>query len=619
VKLRRRLLAVLSVAALPLPVVGCGVPSSGPPVVVKDAPRNGAPSNSDSVVTKKSPAGANDAQELVKRYLKAVAWGNDTSQDPDATEKAASAAKEFMTADAQSAWQRGQEITIVRAQLNLPTSTANGIRVEVSMQPIGVLNSRGAVDPRPNRAPLTHTFMVVPEEHGRGLRIANPPQGMLLSDEGLDNLYEVQPIYFWDTFNRGLVPDLRYLNRSLSPAKRLVQLTGWLRDGPSEYLKPAVNPLPAAIEIKDWPVLDATPGGVRINLSAKAASVQGQLLAKFVLQVRWSLRSLASTVELQIEGQRQELGRDAGRDNPAAAPDGQKEPPRFAIVDGRVRQLAGDPIAVPALASDDNTGVVSAAILRGPGQQVALVREEAPGRLRLWLGSYNQGTRVAQYAPTDLVAETMSRPVGLTTPPTADPAFLVAADGRLWAVSVTSKQPVDRTPAGFDAVTAVSVARDGRRVAVVAGGRVYAGVLTFEGSSPSVAQLEEVQTTLSDAVGVAWSREEWLVVAGRSAGQSALVELTVDSALVEQMPMRNLAGLNVTRVVADPSVRRDDPSRGERGPIMIEANGHAYRVFSGSVDEYSPETSPTPTPSPTPAPSGSPAKQSLPSAPFFLD
>jgi hypothetical protein len=263
--------------------------------------------------------------------------------------------------------------------------------------------------------------------------------------------------------------------------------------------------------------------------------------------------------------------------------------------------------------------VVSAAILRGPGQQVALVREEAPGRLRLWLGSYNQGTRVAQYAPTDLVAETMSRPVGLTTPPTADPAFLVAADGRLWAVSVTSKQPVDRTPAGFDAVTAVSVARDGRRVAVVAGGRVYAGVLTFEGSSLSVAQLEEVQTTLSDAVGVAWSREEWLVVAGRSEGKSALVEVTVDSALVEQMPMRNLAGLNVTRVVADPSVRRDDPSRGERGPIMIEANGHAYRVFSGSVDEYSPETSPTPTPSPTPAPSGSPAKQSLPSAPFFLD
>jgi hypothetical protein len=612
VTLRRRLPALLLVAALPL--VGCGVPNSARPVVVKDAPRNGAPSNSDSAVTKKTPVGVNDAQELVKRYLKAIAWGNDTSQDPDATEKAANAAKDFMTTEAQGSWQRGQDITIVRATIGIPAPTANGIRVEVAMQSIGVLNSRGSVDPKPIRTSYTHPFTVVPEEHGKGLRIANPPPGMLLSDEGLDNLYEVQPIYFWDTANRSLVPDLRYINRSLSQANRLVQLTGWLRDGPSEYLKPAVNPLPAAIEIKDRPVLDGTAGGVRINLSAKAASVQGQL-SKFLLQLRWSLRSLASAVVLQIEGQRQDLGRDVGWDNPAAAPDGQKESPRFGVTDGKVRQLAGDPITSPTLTSDVNAGVVSAAILRSPVQQVALVRDEAPGRVRLWLGSYNQAAKTVQYAPTDLAAEAMSRPVGLTTPTVSDPAFLVAADGRLCAVSVASKQSVDRTPPGIVGVTAVSVARDGRRVALVASGRVYAGVLTFDGSSPSVAQLEEVQSTLSDAVGVAWSREEWLVVAGRVAGQWALVELTLDSALVEQMPLRNLSGLTVTRVVADPSVRRDDPSRGERGPIMIEANGHAYRVFSGSVDEYQPETSPAPAASP----SGSPAKQSLTSAPFFLD
>nr|WP_240939997.1 LpqB family beta-propeller domain-containing protein [Planosporangium flavigriseum] len=438
---------------------------------------------------------------------------------------------------------------------------------------------------------------------------------MLLSDEGLDNLYEVQPIYFWDTFNRSLVPDLRYINRSLSPANRLVQLASWLRDGPSESLRPAVNPLPAAIEIKDRPVLDGAPGAARINLSAKAASVQGQL-AKLVVQLRWSLRSLASAVELQIEGQRQDLGREAAWDNPAAAPDGQKEPPRFAVIEGRVRQLAGDPVVVPALASEDNTGVVSAAILRGPVQHVALVREDAPGALRLWLGSYNQGAKVAQYVPTELAADTMSRPVGLTTPVSGDPAFLVAAAGRLFAVSVVSKQAVDRTPPGVSGVTAVSVAPDGRRIALIASGLVYAGVLTFEGSVPSVAQLEEVQTTLSEAVGVAWSREEWLVVAGRSAGQSALVEVTVDSALIEQMSMRNLSGLTVARVVADPSVRRDDSSRGERGPIMIEANGRAYRVFSGSVEEY---TLPEPSAAPSPSPSGSSAKQPMSSAPFFLD
>jgi hypothetical protein len=295
-------------------------------------------------------------------------------------------------------------------------------------------------------------------------------------------------------------------------------------------------------------------------------------------------------------------------------------------VDGRARQIGGaDTVAVPALGSDDNTGVVSAAVLgssAGFPQQVALVRDDGASRVRLWLGYYNQVARVAQYSRTDLEAETMSRPVGLATPTLADPAFLVAADGRLCAVSVASRQSVDRTPQGLDGVTAVSVARDGRRVALVASGRVYAGVLVFDGSTPSVAQLEEVQTGqtgLSDVVGVAWSREEWLVVAGRSAGQSALVELTVDSALVEQMPLRNLPGLTVTRVVAEPPVHRDNPPRGERGPIMIEANGRTYRVFSGTVDEWPPETSSTPSPSPSPSASAAPAKQSLSSAPFFLD
>jgi hypothetical protein len=607
----RRLLALLAVAALSLPVAGCGVPSSGPPVVVKDARRDRGPTGSSKPIDKKTPVGVTDAQELVHRYLQATAWANEAGPDPDSIDKVVDAARDFMTGGAQANWQRGQEITIVRTRFNFPAPTANGTRVEVSMQPIGVLNSRGTIEPKTGSMPQTYPFMVVPAERGNGLRIANPPQGMLLSDEGLGELYDVRPIYFWDTGNRYLVPDVRYVGKSVSPANELVQLTDWLRDGPSEFLRPAVNPLPAGIETKDLPVIDSTSGVVRINLSAKAASVQSQL-SRFMTQLKWSLRPRSGALELQIEGQRTNLG--AGLANPAATPDGQKDPPRFGIVDGRVRHIGGDSVSVPALNSDDNAGVVSAAILRGSVQQVALVREDGPGRVRLWLGSYNQAAKAAEYAPTDLAAETMSRPAGLTTPALNDPAFLVAAGGQLRAVSVASKQSADRTPPGISGVTAVSVARDTRRVALVAGGRVYAGVLVFDGSSPSVTQLQEVHSELSDATGVAWSREGWLVVTGRLGGRTALVELTIDSGVVEQMALRNLLGLTVARVVAEPVIRLDsDPDRGERGQIMIEANGRAYRVYSGSVDEWPSD------PSPAPAPSGSSAKQSPPSAPFFLD
>ncbi|MGC9666825.1 LpqB family beta-propeller domain-containing protein [Planosporangium sp. 12N6] len=611
---RRRLLAAAAaaVAVAVLPVAGCGVPSSGPPTVVKDARRDRDSTDPNRSVTKQTPAGVTDPLALVQRYLKAAAWVNEAGPEPDKIDKAVEPVKAFMTVAAEATWQRGQDITVVRVTRYLPpTPTANGTRVDVVLQPIGVLNSRGTVEPKVAVA-QTYPFTVVPAERGAELRIANPPAGMLLSDEGLGELYDLQPIYFWDNAGgRNLVPDLRYIGKSASPENRLVMLTEWLRDGPSEFLKPVVNPLPPGIENKDRPVLDAS-GTVRINLSAKAASAQGQL-PKLMGQLRWSLRPLARTVELQIEGQRQDPDLGAGLDNPAATPDGQKDPPRFGVVDGRVRHIGGDPLAVPALNSDDNAGVVSAAVLRGAAQQVALVREEN-GRQRLWLGAYNQTAKVAQYGPTDLVAGAMSRPVGLGTPAGNDPMFLVAADGKLFSVPASSRQATNRTPAGLGGpVTAVSVARDTRRVALVAGGRVYVGVLVFDGASPSVSQLEEVQAGLTDAVDVAWSREGWLVVAGRLTGQAALVELTIDSALVEQMQLRNLTGLTMTRVVADPVIRRDDPGRGVRGPIMIEANAHAYRVYSSSVDEWPPD------PAPSPAPSGTPVKPSLPTAPFFVD
>jgi hypothetical protein len=587
-------------------LAGCGVPYDSRPVVIGEAARNGT-SNDRTPTPKKGPERITDAQELVRRYLMAVAGGNEVGQDPAAMDSAAAFAKGFLSPDARASWQRGQDITVVRAQVGLPIATATGTRVDVTMRAVGTLKRNGSVEPGAELPADSYQFTVVNVPDGVGLRIANPPPGMLLSDEGLNDLYEVRPIYFWDTAGRRLVPDLRYVTKSMSSAKRDVELAGWLRDGPSPYLSPAVSPVPAAIEIKDRLVLDGNR--LRVNLSAKAASVQPQL-ATFVVQLRWTLRWLSGTVDLQIEGQRQDLPTsEVLMYNPAAVPDSQADPVRLFVVDGQVRQNGGDPSRLPVLGSEDNSNVVSAAILRGAAQQIALVRHDGPGRVRLWLGSYRAG--VAQYRPTDLTAASMSRPVGLAEP---NPRVLVAADGRLFDVPFESRQPVEETPPGIGAVSAVSVAPDGRRVALIAGGRTYVAVLQADGSSLSVVQVREVQTGLSEPTGVAWSREEWVVVAGRSGGQPALVETTIDSALLEPLRLSNVPGPTVTRVVADPTVRPSDPTRGERGQILLEANGRTYNVFSLSVEEFNLDT-----PAPAPSSSSGPGRQSLPTAPFFLD
>jgi hypothetical protein len=603
---RRSTAAALALALTVLvAVAGCGVPHSSNPVVVGEATPKGA-SNDRAPTPRQGPDRTIDAQELVRRYLRAAAGGNEVGQDPGAMDGAANFARSFFTAAARSTWSPGQDITVVRTRVSLPVVTPGGTRVDVSMQPIGRLNSHGTIEPGAESVAQPYQFTVVQADDGPGLRIANPPPGMLLSDEGLDSLYDVRPIYFWDTGNRTLVPDLRYITKSTSSVNRDVTLAGWLRDGPSAYLRQAVNPVPAAIEIKDRLVLDGSR--LRVNLSAKAASVQPQLL-KFVVQLRWTLRWLQGAVDLQIEGQRQDLStNDALTYNPAAVADGQKDPPRFSVVDGQVRQLGGDPVRLPALNSDVNTSVVSAAILRGSAQQVALVRQDGAGRVRLWLGAYR--ANIPQYGGTDLVAGTMSRPVWLAEP---SPRVLVAANGRLYDVPFEGRQPVDETPPGIRAVTAVSVAPDGRRLALVADGRAYVGVVQNDQRSVSVTQVQEVRTGLSDVTGIAWSREEWVVVAGR-AGQSALVEATIDSALIEPLQLRNVPGPTVTRVAALPAVRAADPPRGERGLILLEANGRSYNVFSASVEEVSPEP-----PAPIPTPSTTPAKQPVPTSPFFLD
>lgn len=613
---RRLVYAVLAAALVAPLLTGCGVPSSSRPVVVGAATPNGS-SGDQASITGQGPDRNIDAQELVRRYLHAVAWGNDTSVDPNAISGAITFAQKFLTPDGARTWAPGSDVIVVHARLNLPVPTANGIRVDVAMQPVGVLNKQGVIVPLSTLTAQTYQFTVVPAPDGSGLRIDNPPPGMLLSDDALTSLYELWPVYYWDINNRTLVPDLRYISRAQTPANRDVELANWLVEDPSDYLQPVVK-VPTGIVRKDRLVRDGTH--LRINLSGAAAGIADQL-PKFVVQLRWTLRWFTGTVDLQIEGQHQNLAAvDMFAYNLAAPQSGQDDQARFCVVDGRVRQFSGDATAASALSSDANTGVVSAAIIHGSAQQTALVRQDSPGKVRLWLGSVQQDA--VRYQPTDLVASSYSRPAGIVSVTGSVARVLIAADGRLYDYPFDARQPGTRrerevTPPGIGPVSDVSVSPDGRRVALVAGGLAYVGVLQgpMDGSPVSVAQLRQVPVGLADVTAVAWSREEYIVVAGRSGGQSALVETTIDGALSTPMQLRFLPGptVTVTRVVADPLIRSAALPEGQRGSIMLEADGHSYNVYSGSVADLANDPSFA---APSPAPSKQPP---VITAPFFLD
>jgi hypothetical protein len=194
-------------------------------------------------------------------------------------------------------------VNVVDAQLGAPAQDGNVVRVPVTLRPIGVLTETGSVTRLDDPQPSTYPFEVA-QLPGGGFRLKNPPAGLLLSVEGLARLYEAHPIYFWDHGDGKLVPDLRYLPRSVDQAKLPNTVVNWLLAGPSRWLQPAVQGVPVGVELADSVTITSDGQKVVVNLSARAASLQDRL-AHLLIQIRWSLRPTTLPVELQIAGQRQ--------------------------------------------------------------------------------------------------------------------------------------------------------------------------------------------------------------------------------------------------------------------------------------------------------------------------
>jgi hypothetical protein len=166
------------------------------------------------------------------------------------------------------------------------------------------------------------------------------------------------------------------------------------------------------------------------------------------------------------------------------------------------------------------------------------------------------------------------------------------------------------------AIKALSVAPDGRRLALVTSTKVYVTTLTDSAAPLSVGTLRELDPGgLTGLSGVAWSAENQLAVvgtvtgaggAGSSAGTSGLVEVSIDNA--SRAPVTASAGLLITGVTAVPK----DPVNNTGQPITVEAGGRAYFVFTSNVVPVKREASPT---DPSPSPAAAPPL----SAPFYLE
>lgn len=598
---------------LAVALTGCGIPDETRVVVHGTGP---APRHTTGEVSENTPKPRDDAasrEEFVANYLAAAAGDIST---------AAERVRKFIAPADSADFKPQPELKVVRL-VDDPLISPGQAQVLLNVQHVGVLGADGTLRaPAPNESDK-YTLDVreapAPPSGTGGWYVSKPESVLLLSDAALAEYYQTRSVYFWNKDNSALVPDLRYLPKALPPESQPNEILKWLTAGPSDWLNQAVQPLPrdtAAI----GNVPDVSDGILRINLTAAALPIDDkEALSRLGRQLMWSMRTnLTTALELRIADDLRETftGQDFLTSNPAYRVD--DRPERFCVYGGQVRRMVTSARAdspVPLLTAQQNHQVRTAALSRADNfDYAALVTVDKAGRTWLLTGGGRTGTTVT-LRPTRLAGEP-GTPVWLRPTARGGPGAghgLLTAGGRLYRIFTDGTLPQDIVvPGSAGRISAVAVAPDGLRVALVAGGKVYVTVLLDTGNTVKAAEAREVGTSLERVTGVAWTAENSIVVVGvrPDTKRVAIVDSTVDGGM--QSPRLNDLGearvTHLTAYPANPIASTTTTDSVADALVSYVANGTAYDL-SGVPEQIRADDV---IGAPLPANAGGPV------APFFL-
>jgi len=517
---------------------GCGISATDTPVDEGDPVSSGdvslgteAPPTEDKATT---PA------DQVTNFLKVAAGGL-----ASATERV----KRYLTQEAREAWQdppnpENPPLTVIRL-LGTPITGAvigDTTPVTVKYQVVGTMTGGlGRIEDLADPSERQMRFDIVGDASG-SLRISridylgSPPQGLLLSDAALSEYYLTRPIYFWDSGYATLVPDVRYVPRTVTPDKRSTLLLEGLLGGPSSWLSGGVQRLPAGTA-KAGDVVTGTDGTLMVRLSAQETTPDA--LRRLKIQLQWTLAGdTGQRVELFVDDQPVTFdGVDYRQYNRSYV----GEAVAYDVADNKV---VGISITPPVLSAVENANVVAAAI-GDKSALAAFVRTDGPNRRYLqFVRAGRQGHVDAQFGRI----ATLGRPSFV---PGTDVVLVpTGANGHLLAVSAADGSYANALHS-VDGVTAVAVSPDGRRVAFVADGQVYVSYLIVGNNSVTVGSSPRpILPGQADVSAVTWTSESELKVGGAT----AIWRVTADGGFAENQSGK-LNGLRILDLVCNPEWR----------------------------------------------------------------
>jgi hypothetical protein len=601
---RRRGAALVLALAVAAAVTGCGVKEENRPHGVGKAPGFGGEPERQAV-SLPDPSAASDARKFVDLFLQSAAAGDWDPVRPsnDRIAQAVAQGRKFLTAEAAAAWKHSNRIIVVQVE---ELTATNAETVSVKMHPVGVLTPDGAVEPLnddPQIGSWTFTVQRLPSA-GNEFRMTNPPPELLLSTQGLQELFEVRPVYFWDLDERYLLADRRYVSRGATRTKQIQTAIDRLIKGPSSFIASAVQSLPDNTSTDSRPVIERDR--IVVNLSAAILANDKDWLNRLAGQIRWSLHPERHDLELQIAGRRQAVygGNDYLSMNPSYA--NRTENDLYGLLGKRVVQWTGRRFTPDVLNAPENNNVVAAAVNR-TRNWAALVRENG-AQQELWIGRFDRETGPG-WVRTALTGTSMSRPAYI---PGGGGRVLVAVDGTVWDVGETGPpQSVGAFGAG---ISALAIAPDGSRLAYVANGLAYVATLNSTVVPVSRGEARALYTLGHGGLrGVGWSLEDQVVVAGAN----ELMSVAIDNSYQAVIPVIDLFGAQITQLAAVPQTHAN--GNDAAGRIVIQAGADAFNVYPSRVAKISVEPS-EPDPSGSAQPStGTSATALTPTVPFYCD
>jgi hypothetical protein len=605
----RSLLALLAVLAAVLTVGCASIPGSGEPQDVRKIAVQATPANPQG------PDPGQHPEQIVREFVQASAL-----TDYDTAGESFVVARQFLTPDAQKDWRADSSATPVVVLSDTfqarPDPDHPGWVTVIGTQ-IGRLHQDRSYQPVAGRE--YSVTMHLSKVDGQW-RISDPPADVLITQNDFGTAFRPRTVYFLDSTGRVVVPDLRYVPSASTADLSANRLMDLLLGGPSATLAGAARTqLGPGAELQSNVQTDKS-GVAHIDLEGVAPTTPAARLG-LVAQIVWTLYTDVQQVAITINGLPLDSG-GSGPDGSGSTASASAGPSSDVYNWTNVQNFSPDVVPGSAQAVSDAYYIdPSGAVLRlsdstpiwgtvgtGSVQVRSAALSAASGALAVVAASPDGGQQLMVGRPFDnqnvvtvLKADTLTMPSFTRW---GDEAWTVqngATQPEIYRVSITSGTPTwSRVSApdlaGKGPVTALALSPDGVRVAVVAGGKLYLGVITpttdgsaapaSTGARPpgtddpdhhglAVTGLHELRSDLTDVGPVRWADSNGLVVAakGTRSPYRTVFDVSVDGQSVDAVTTSGIFG-DVDSIATAGSDAAADTDQ----PLLISFGGHVWQL-----------------------------------------